>query len=136
MKYPVEIRSKDHCAIITIDGPFSVDSYMTAFSGMVAHPDWMPLFDLIVIISTRSDFNDTNLAKLLVLRDAMRSVNPQHRSGANPRTAIVCTNELKRVIADLWLALLDTDWPIALRIFITLDEALAWLADPADGMGP
>ncbi len=128
----MEVRPESSCAILTLDGPFILDSVVTAYSRIVTHPDWQSNFDMIVAISPHSDFYDTDLAKLQSLRDVARTMNAQHRTGPNLRTALVCSDDLKRVIIDLWLALVDNDWPIEFGVFTSVNEALAWLAKTAD----
>jgi hypothetical protein len=135
MKFSVEVNPGHHCAVIDLTGTFDLPSFREACGRLIIHPDWKPDFDVIVVIGTQTDLNEATLARLNDVKTFAQTWNAENRTGADPKTAIVCTNELKRVIADLWVAMVDKDWPIRLGVFTSVKEALAWFAAPADPSG-
>ena len=130
MKYSVEVRPADRCAIVSMDGPFSPSSLADAYARIVAHPGWESSFHMVVVIGPGSDLQSTSLSAMQAWQAEVRVLNARHRTGIRLRTALVCTSELKRVIADLWVGLVGSDWEVELGIFTSLDEALEWLSGP------
>lgn len=132
MEFSVDVSPADHCAIIGLDGPFGLPSLEQACARLIDHPDWRSDFDIALFIPDEADFNDVTLDRLKEVRGFMAGWNGEHRTGPNPRTAIVCSDDFKRVMADLWLALVGNDWPIELGIFTSTQDAISWFAKPAD----
>ncbi|WP_417495006.1 hypothetical protein [Maricaulis sp.] len=131
MTFSIDVRPAGHCVVVRLDGPFVLPRIEAACTAIAASADWRPDFDVIFVIGPGTDLNEVTLDSLKDVQDFMRGWNAGHRSGPDPRTAIVCSDDFKRVIADLWLALVGDDWPIQLRIFTSVKEATSWLERPA-----
>ncbi|WP_417469426.1 hypothetical protein [Maricaulis sp.] len=132
MEFSVDINPANHCAIVGLDGPFVLPSLERACTRLINHPDWRSDFDIALVIRNETDFNEVTLDRLKEVQAFMGGWNAEHRSGPNPRTAIVCNDDFKRVMADLWLALVGNEWPIELGIFTSTQDALNWFARPAN----
>tara|TARA_R110002072_G_scaffold96145_8_gene211566 strand:- start:413 stop:823 length:411 start_codon:yes stop_codon:yes gene_type:complete len=132
MDFSVEVRPGDRCALVGLDGPFVLQTLEQVCVQIINHPLWQSDFQIIVIIGSQADFSEVTLAKLKEVQGFIRGWNAQYRTGLNPRTAIVCSDDFKRVMADLWLAMVGEDWPIELGIFTSVQDALTWCARPAD----
>lgn len=131
MDFSVEVRPDDRCALVGLDGPFVLQTLEQVCVQIINHPRWKSDFEIIVIIGPQTDFSDVTLAKLKEVQGFIRGWNAKYRTGGNPRTAIVCSDDFKRVMADLWLAMVGEDWPIELGIFTSVQDAMAWIARPA-----
>lgn len=132
MEFSVDVSPADRCAIVGLDGPFGLPNMEQACARLLSHPDWKSDLDFILVIGHRTDFNDVTLDRLKEVQGFIRGWNAEHRTGPKPRTAIVCSDDFKRVMANLWLALVGADWPIELGIFTSMQEALGWCARPGD----
>ena len=102
--YRIEIRPQQHCGIVWLNGPNAIESLMQSTADVAAHPDWSADFDIIVAIGTDSDLNDVTLDKLVSYQKFISEWSAQHRNLPPSQAAIVCADELKRVIVELWLA--------------------------------
>ena len=94
--------------------------------------DWTPDYDMLLIIPEDAALDTFTPEGLAAHQDFMRGWNAQHRDGAQPKTALVCANYLKRVIPHLWEAMTREGWKTQIGVFPTRQEAVAWLARPDD----
>lgn len=94
-------------------------------------PGWTPDFDLVFIIPDDAALDTFTPEGLAAHQDFMRGWNAGHREGATPKTALVCSNDLKRVIPHLWEAMTRDGWKTRIGVFPTRQEALAWLETDA-----
>ncbi|WP_203291006.1 hypothetical protein [Maricaulis parjimensis] len=97
---------------------------------IAALPDvdgWDPDFDVIFIIPDNAALDTFTPENLAAHQEFMRGWNAEHRNGDAPKTALVCSNDLKRVIPHLWEAMNRQNWKTSIGVFPTRQEALAWL---------
>ncbi len=132
MEFSVDVSPANRCAIVGLEGRFDLPNLKQACARLLSHPEWKSDLDFMLVINHRTDFNEVTLDRLKEVQDFLRGWNAEHRTGPKPRTAIVCSDDFKRVIANLWLALVGNDWPIELGIFTSKQEALGWFARPGD----
>lgn len=130
--YRVEIRPEQHCGIIWLNGPNAIENLMQSTDDVATHPDWSVDFDIIVIIGADSDLNDVTLAKLTAYQSFIAEWGAKHRYGPNSKGAIVCADELKQIIVELWLAVNRMASGVEDTIFLRLDDAIASFARPGD----
>ena len=133
--YRIEIRPQQHCGIVWLNGPNAIESLMQSTADVAAHPDWSADFDIIVAIGTDSDLNDVTLDKLVSYQKFISEWSAQHRNLPPSQAAIVCADELKRVIVELWLAVNRMATGVEDGIFLRVDDAIAALARTGDGKG-
>lgn len=121
-------------AVLDVFGAATIPCIIEAFSGLVDDADWDSDFNILILVGDGPSLETFTLSALEALQAFMLEWNAANRTGAQPRTAIVCPNDLKRVIVELWAAMNDTNqWQVEIGAFIGRDEAAAWLAQmPAD----
>ncbi|SDL60029.1 hypothetical protein [Maricaulis salignorans] len=116
-------------ALIDVFGAATIPCLMQAFGELGDHADWDPGFDIMILIGDAPGLESFTLATMEELQAFMRPWNQANRTGARPRTAFVCPDDLKRVIAELWAAMNSPDhWPVEIGVFVTRRQAASWLA--------
>lgn len=130
--YRVEIRPAQHCGIIWLNGPNAIENLMQSTGDVAAHPDWSVDFDIIVVIGADSDLNDVTLDKLMAYQSFIAEWGAVHRNGPNSQGAIVCADELKQIIVELWLAVNRMARGVEDRIFLRVEDAIAHFTRPGD----
>ncbi|WP_417492085.1 hypothetical protein [Maricaulis sp.] len=130
--YELQIDPAQRLAVLNVVGPASTACLIQAFGELAADPAWQGQFDLMIKIGQEPSLESFTLPALEELQAFMRGWNAANRTGANPRTAIVCPDGLKRVIAELWAAMNGTgDWQVEINVFVSRARALRWLQSPA-----
>lgn len=124
----VEVRPQQHCAIVWLNGPGALESLVQRAGIIAAHPDWSADFDMIVVVGADSDLNDITLEKLVEHQTFFAEWSAIHRNGPNSRSAIVCRDDLKQVLVELWLAVRRQAGGVEDLVFDRLEDALARLA--------
>ena len=94
--------------------------------------DWTPDHDMLLIIPDDAALDTFTPEGLAAHQDFMRDWNARHRDGGHPKTALVCSNDLKRIIPHLWEAMTREGWKTEIGVFPTRQEAIAWLARAED----
>jgi hypothetical protein len=120
---------------VWLNGPKAIENLIVSTGDVAAHPDWSPDFDIIVAVGADSDLNDVTLEKLVAYQSFISEWSAKHRYGPNSHAAIVCADELKRVIVELWLAVNRLATGVEDSIFASVDDAIARLARPGDPRG-
>ncbi|WP_339737477.1 hypothetical protein [uncultured Maricaulis sp.] len=119
-------------ATLDIFGAATIPCLIEAFGELSDHADWDPDFDIMILIGDGPGLETFTLEAMEKLQAFMRPWNETNRTGARPRTAFVCADDLKRVIAELWAAMNGPDhWPIDIRVFVTRRQASGWLTQEA-----
>lgn len=128
----IEIRTNQHCAVVWLNGANAMENLTRCANEIAAHPDWTVDFDIIVVIGLDSDLNDVTLDKLVAHQSFVAEWSSLHRTGPNSQAAIVCSDELKQVIVELWLAVSRLANRVEDRIFLRLEDALTAFTRPGD----
>lgn len=125
-------------AVVDVCGAATIPCLIQAFIELGTHADWDSNFDVLILVGDGPSLETFTLTAMKELQAFMREWNSTNRTGSNPRTAIICPDGLKRVIAELWAAMNDTgNWPVEIGVFITRPQADAWLAqEPGQGQVP
>lgn len=92
-------------------------------------PGWQNDFDIIIEIRPDATLEDFTADNLVQHKDFMRVWNAENRKGHSPRTALVCSDDLKRTIPSLWEAMTRAGWMTAIGVFETREAAYRWIAD-------
>lgn len=129
--FNLEVEPAYRYVTIELLGPVCVDTLPEIAKALLGNAHWRPDFDIVVMIGPDTELEAATLAMLKTVREKMRDWNAANRTGAQPRTAIVCPDDFKRVIAALWSALNAGDWPVEIGVFKTLALARDWLQRPA-----
>ena len=129
--WDVSIDFERRVAVLELVGAATIHCIMLAATELARNPDWDPKFNVMIVIGPAPDLATFTLEGLRELQAFMRDWNAVHRTGARPLTAIVCPDELKRVIAELWSAMNKPgEWQIEIGIFVTRTQARLWLENP------
>jgi len=111
---------------------FGADTSMLNLRHSIAElpgmPGWHPDFNMLLIIG---DFASLETFTPTAMKDHqafMRGWNERYRAGHSPKTALVCADDLKRIIPELWSAMTREGWRTKIGVFINRAEALDWLA--------
>ena len=129
MPFSYEIDTARRLVVIILTGDVSGRDIHDAISTYVEDPAWRPGYDRVWDSSgTKSMVLDLDeVRRIWKLLEALQS-----RMGEG-RTAVVARRDVDRTAAEIIRA--KTPWP--LRIFPTMEKALAWIdeAPPAQGTG-
>jgi len=127
----VSIDFEGRVAVLHLLSAATIQCIMQAATELAGDPAWDPEFNVIIIIDDAPALETFTLEGLKELQAFMRDWNATNRTGARPLTAIVCPDDLKRVIAELWAAMNDTvSWRVEIGIFVTRAQAERWLQNP------
>ncbi|MGK0266023.1 MAG: hypothetical protein ACI82N_000267 [Maricaulis sp.] len=130
----IRVLPAERLAVLDAFGAATIPCLIEAFTKLGQLAEWNPDFDVLILVGRGAGLETFTLPALQTLQAFMLEWNAANRSGTRPRTAIVCADALKRVIADLWAAMNESNhWPVEIGVFASRDQASRWLARvPAD----
>lgn len=112
---------------------FGADTSMLNLRHSIAElpgiPGWQSDFDMLLIIGDFATLETFTPAAMNDHQTFMRDWNERYRAGHTPKTALVCADDLKRIIPELWSAMTREGWKTRIAVFTTRPEALEWLAE-------
>ncbi|OLF75360.1 hypothetical protein AWH62_05935 [Maricaulis sp. W15] len=100
-----------------------------AIAELPGAPGWRSNFDLLLIIDDLATLETFTPQSMKDHQVFMRGWNERYRQGHSPKTALVCADDLKRIIPELWSAMTREGWKTKIEVFTNRAEALAWLAE-------
>ncbi|WP_417497166.1 hypothetical protein [Maricaulis sp.] len=119
-------------AVLELGGSLSSPALRKAHDAATALPDWHTGYNLLVILDDTVRTGSLDLEAMETHRAYMLDWNRANRTNPGPRTAMVCSDALKRSMARLWALVTDEGWPIEIAIFADADTAIAWLNERRD----
>lgn len=117
--------------IFQIEGVFSPHDLLSAADRHFhVHASSRTIWDLRL-----ADFSDISVADMRVIS---RRSTEMAQARSRPRSALVASDDVKRIVLKLYEAITESDRnPVSYRIFDTIAEAEAWLhgEEPGDAAG-
>lgn len=121
-------------AALELGGDLSAEELCKAHDAAVELAGWRTDYNLLTILSDSVRTGSLTLDAMQAHRAYMLAWNQTNRTNRNPRTAMICSDDLKRSMARLWSLVTDEDWPIEIAIFADTQAAIAWLNEVRDDL--
>lgn len=123
-------------AALELGGDLSAEELCKAHDAAVELADWRTDYNLLTILDDSVRTGSLTLDEMETHRAYMLAWNQTNRTNRNPRTAMICSDDLKRSMARLWSLVTDEDWPIEIAIFADSQAAIAWLNEGREDVEP
>ncbi|WP_417481161.1 hypothetical protein [Maricaulis sp.] len=114
-------------AVLELGGTLSSPALRQAHEAVNAIADWHTDYNLLVLLDDSVRTGSLDLEEMEAHRAYMLDWNRTNRTNPHPRTAMICSDALKRSMARLWALVTDDSWPIEIAIFADCEAAITWL---------